>query len=34
MLTNILLPKSANLRLEEVVTEPNMIVLHVSSGQT
>jgi transposase len=34
MLTEILLPTSANLCLEEVVTEPNMIVLYVSSGQT
>jgi len=34
MLTEILLPKSANLCLEEVITEPTMIVLHVSSGQT
>ncbi len=34
MLTEILLPQSANLCLEEVVTEPNMIVLQVSSGQT
>lgn len=34
MLTEILLPASANLCLEEVVVEPNMIVLQVSSGQT
>jgi transposase len=34
MLIEILLPKSAGLCLGEVVTEPNMIVLHVSSGQT
>ena len=34
MLTEVLLPKSATLCLEEVVIGSNMIVLHVSSGQT
>jgi hypothetical protein len=31
MLTNILLPQSASLRLEEIVIEPEMIVLKVST---
>ena len=33
MLTQMLLPKSTTLRLEEIITEPDMIVLKVSSGQ-